>query len=526
MKTIIEEINIKDLICLDEIIQLVSRQFNTTATNYLGEKIKLIFNLTNLNPYISEGIDEMSLVNLKDEILCLNQEIYSSGKVEFVLKIDPIIELKGFIPIDEQKENMIRHIDDSLANAQEILDEHKELRDSAETRIFLKKFKNYKAFENYEELLKENKIPSEIIESILDLFDDVLDEFEDSYELVTKMDKLIFTRIREWGIISDDDLDQDEDVTLFEWKPFNGVGIDFYENRRKRSVAYYKNGKYNGLCTHWYEHGQKECEVNYKDDKRNGLCTEWHKFGQKKTEGYFKDGKKEDLQTEWDENGKMTFQGTFIDGKEQQILGFMYYKGKGVTQDYKEAVKWYRLSAEQGYAIAQFNLGLMYYEGQGVPQDHKEAFKWYRLAAEQGLAEAQYNLGFMYSDGQGVPQDYNEAVKWYRLSAERGYASAQYNLGLMYYEGQGVPQDYNEAVKWYRLSAEQGDAEAQNYLGMVYYQGQGVTQDYVLAHMWANLGASNGSKDAIKGRNIVEKKMTPQQIEKAKEMARNWKPKK
>ena len=118
MKTIIEEINTKDLICLDEIIQLVSRQFNTTATNYLGEKIKLIFNLTNLKPYISEDIDEMSLANLKDKILCLNQEIYSSGKVEFVLKKDSIVELKGFIPIDEQKENPTRYMFDYLDNKQ------------------------------------------------------------------------------------------------------------------------------------------------------------------------------------------------------------------------------------------------------------------------------------------------------------------------------------------------------------------------------------------------------------------------
>ena len=44
--------------------------------------------------------------------------------------------------------------------------------------------------------------------------------------------------------------------------------------------------------------------------------------------------------------------------------------------------------------------------------------------------------------------------------------------------------------------------------------------------MWWNLSGSNGYKDAVKNRNIVEKKMTPSQIEKAQEMARNWKPKK
>ena len=44
--------------------------------------------------------------------------------------------------------------------------------------------------------------------------------------------------------------------------------------------------------------------------------------------------------------------------------------------------------------------------------------------------------------------------------------------------------------------------------------------------MWLNLAGSNGYKDGVINRNATEKKMTPQQIEKAQEMARNWKPKK
>jgi len=44
--------------------------------------------------------------------------------------------------------------------------------------------------------------------------------------------------------------------------------------------------------------------------------------------------------------------------------------------------------------------------------------------------------------------------------------------------------------------------------------------------MWINLAASKGEEGAIEKRNMVKKEMTPQQIEKAKEMARNWKPKK
>ena len=38
-------------------------------------------------------------------------------------------------------------------------------------------------------------------------------------------------------------------------------------------------------------------------------------------------------------------------------------------------------------------------------QDYAEALKWYRLAAEQGDAASQDNLGKMYASGEGVPQD-------------------------------------------------------------------------------------------------------------------------
>ena len=64
---------------------------------------------------------------------------------------------------------------------------------------------------------------------------------------------------------------------------------------------------------------------------------------------------------------------------------------------------------QQGDAQAQNNLGVMYENGRGVPQDYDEAVKWYRLAAAQGDADAQNNLGVMYENGRGVPQDNEEA---------------------------------------------------------------------------------------------------------------------
>ena len=187
----------------------------------------------------------------------------------------------------------------------------------------------------------------------------------------------------------------------------------------------------------------------------------------------------------------------------QYNLALMYYNGEGVPQNYQEAMKWYRLATEQEHAEAQHNLALMYYNGKGVPQNYQEAVKWFRLAAEQGLASAQHNMGFMYANGEGIPQNSKEAVKWYRLAAKQGEAGSQLNLALMYDNGEGVPQDYEEAVKWYRLAAKQGEAEAQHNLALMYYNGEGVPQDYVRAHAWASIAAITRDSDSQSQRKLA-----------------------
>ena len=83
-----------------------------------------------------------------------------------------------------------------------------------------------------------------------------------------------------------------------------------------------------------------------------------------------------------------------------------------------------------------------------------EAVYWYRLAAEQGNAVAQYNLGAALEGGLGVPQNYIEAIGWYRKAARQNNAAAQFNFGTMYHCHRGVPEDYVRAAKWYRRAAD------------------------------------------------------------------------
>ena len=70
-------------------------------------------------------------------------------------------------------------------------------------------------------------------------------------------------------------------------------------------------------------------------------------------------------------------------------------------------------------------LGMMYLEGDGIPKNAEEAVKWFRIAADQEFPAALYNLGLCYATGKGVKKNRSEAKKWFRKAAELGNASAQ-----------------------------------------------------------------------------------------------------
>ena len=104
--------------------------------------------------------------------------------------------------------------------------------------------------------------------------------------------------------------------------------------------------------------------------------------------------------------------------------------------------------------------------------------------------------------------------------AEQGSAWAQFNLGGMYEGDWGVPQDYAEAAKWYRKAAEQGNEWAQTSLGGMYYNGAGVEQDYVSAYVWWNIAAANGHEEVSTNKDLLIKRMTPEQIAEAQRLSR------
>ena len=148
-----------------------------------------------------------------------------------------------------------------------------------------------------------------------------------------------------------------------------------------------------------------------------------------------------------------------------------------------------------------------------------------RIERSVGTLEAL--IGDAYYYGHGVSRDYVEAARMYRRAATKGNAMAQSTLGDIYYYGRGAPQDFAEAAKWWQLAADGGIAIAQLNLSVMLANGDGAPQDYVKAHMYANLAAASlppgdDHDTAVKNRDIVAKLMSPAEVARAQQLAREW----
>ena len=222
-------------------------------------------------------------------------------------------------------------------------------------------------------------------------------------------------------------------------------------------------------------------------------------------------------------------------------LGWMYARGKGVVQDDEKAIELYRQAADAGSKLAMNNLGIIYENGKaGQEVNLEEALKWYKLAAEndydgaqesvarveQALQEetetehstektaeqyyeegnyeealveyreagdaenvkrvlqAMYDLAWNYKDGKnGVEKNEEEAIRYFKLVAEDESAGddkvlySSFNLGYIMSQND-TEEDDVEAATWFEKAIEKGSVNAITNLGWMYGDGKGVTQDY------------------------------------------------
>ena len=127
------------------------------------------------------------------------------------------------------------------------------------------------------------------------------------------------------------------------------------------------------------------------------------------------------------------------------ICLFMAYNAAAESGKLQPDTAQLQQQAQNGGAVAQYQLAMRYIRGAGVTKNSADALKWLEKSASQNNADAQYMLGYLYSHGQDVTQNQVKAVEFYDKAREQNHAGAQYMLGIMYLEGKHVARNYKYA---------------------------------------------------------------------------------
>ena len=141
-------------------------------------------------------------------------------------------------------------------------------------------------------------------------------------------------------------------------------------------------------------------------------------------------------------------------------LGSFYYNGYFGKPDYRNALKYYRMSSALGNPIADENLGYIYYYGRDVKIDYKKAYHHFIKGYIRGLYASSYKIGDMYKNGYYVGKDEEIAFDIYfellnRLpEPEESYIFERPDVYVRVADclnrGIGVEKNTKEALKYAR----------------------------------------------------------------------------
>ena len=120
---------------------------------------------------------------------------------------------------------------------------------------------------------------------------------------------------------------------------------------------------------------------------------------------------------------------------------------------------------------------------------------------------------------------FEEARAAFLPLAQAGNADAEELIGVMYAMGLGVARDDERAFEWYLRSAMKGHPGAQSGVGRYHEVGRGIpAPDLVRAYAWYVLSAIGGDPDAAVSQEEVIKKMTSEEVARAKVLVADYRP--
>jgi len=193
---------------------------------------------------------------------------------------------------------------------------------------------------------------------------------------------------------------------------------------------------------------------------------------------------------------------------------------------YDAAHSLYEKAAKAGNAKAMNNLGTLYFQGKGVEKNEKEALSWFMKAAAQGVPESETNIGEMYKHGLGVEKDRAKALSWFMKAASKGLAKAQY---LAYAELFNMePPDHKRALPLLQKAVAQGYGDAIFDLAVAYNVGSmGLQRDSLKAYtlfMVARRSEYRSIYAFMVELDDMRAALTPDQLAEAERLIAAWKP--
>ena len=119
-----------------------------------------------------------------------------------------------------------------------------------------------------------------------------------------------------------------------------------------------------------------------------------------------------------------------------------------------------------------------------------------------------------------IDRDYEEAAKLFFELAQEGDHRGMSFLGRMHEKGLGVAKNLQESIRWHQAAAKKGNGFSANQVGIAHLRGQLLKQDPILAEMWFTIAIQRGFGWA--NRKALEKRLTPQQVRRGRQMAADF----
>jgi len=171
----------------------------------------------------------------------------------------------------------------------------------------------------------------------------------------------------------------------------------------------------------------------------------------------------------------------------------LYEQGRYIQKDYKEALRYYRMSADLGDSEAAFMVGHYYQMGRAGEGKKKYALGWYKKAATAGHSNAQVRTAILYHfPKDGSQPNLKLAKEWYNKAYKQGNADAMWRLGAMQEDKGKTPRNLTIAAKYYREAAIKKSPEGMIRYGQALLYGRGTGKNTSLAKTYLERAAKTG----------------------------------